>query len=165
MRFTSFKWASRALALAVGVTWMSGAGVCYADDPPSTASPAPTVDDATMAEARKHFQAGVNLLDDPDGARYEEAYHAFHKAYALSKSPKVLGNIGFCSLKLERDGEAIDSYTAYLRDSKDVDERERAQIERDLATLSSTVATIKATTRKQGSWVLVDTREQTRGTP
>ena len=126
----------------------------------------PTVDEQTMAEARKHFQAGVNLLDDPDGARYEEAYHAFHKAFELSKSPKVLGNIGFCSLKLERDGEAIDAYTTYLRESHDVDARERAQIERDLATLSSTVATFRAIVAKPGdTFVLVDTRIQTRGSP
>jgi hypothetical protein len=120
-----------------------------------------------MAEARRQFQAGVNLLDDPDGARYEEAYHAFQKAYALSKSPKVLGNIGFCSMKLERDGEAIDAYSAYLRDSKDIDPRERAQIERDLATLASTVATFKATLKKPAgaNAVLIDTREQTRGAP
>ena len=48
---------------------------------------------AEMSEARKQFQAGVNLLDDPDGAKYEEAYHAFKNAYELSRSPKVLGNI------------------------------------------------------------------------
>jgi hypothetical protein len=127
-------------------------------------------DDGTMAEARKQFHAGVNLLDDPDGARYEEAYHAFQKAYALSKSPKVLGNIGFCSLKLERDGEAIDAYAAYLRDSHDVDARERAQIEKDLATLTSTVVTYKATVKlppnaSRGPILLQDTRIQTRGSP
>jgi hypothetical protein len=144
----------------------------YADDAaPATATPA-IADEQTMAEARRHFQAGVNLLDDPDGARYEEAYHAFHKAFALSKSPKVLGNIGFCSLKLERDGEAIDAYTSYLRESRDVDPRERAQIERDLATLTSSIATFKATVRPPASrptgpaaYVLVDTRIQTRGSP
>jgi len=33
-------------------------------------------------EARTHFSAGVNLLRDPDGARYEEAYREFKAAYA-----------------------------------------------------------------------------------
>lgn len=124
------------------------------------------VDEQTMAEARKHFQAGVNLLDDPDGARYEDAYNAFHRAYELSKSPKVLGNIGFCALKLERDGEAIDSYTMYLRDSRDVDPRERTQIERDLATLTSSLASFKVMPPKGvDTFVVVDTRAQTRGAP
>ncbi|HVH42757.1 MAG TPA: hypothetical protein VM925_10450 [Labilithrix sp.] len=148
--------------LAVGVVLTSvGAGnTSRADDAPAIA------DEQTMTEARKHFQAGVNLLDDPDGARYEDAYIAFHKAFALSKSPKVLGNIGFCALKLERDGEAIDAYTTYLRESRDVDPRERAQIERDLATLASSVATFKVVVQRPAeSFVVVDTRIQTRGSP
>ncbi len=158
--------AARALAFGAALAAMTGASsVAGADEPPAPATPPP--DDPQMAEARRQFQAGVNLLDDPDGARYEEAYHAFQKAYELSKSPKVLGNIGFCSMKLERDGEAIDAYAAYLRDSKDIDPRERAQIERDLSTLSSTVATFKATLKSSvgANAVLVDTREQTRGAP
>jgi hypothetical protein len=148
--------------LAVGVITTS---VCVAHTSRAQ-DPSATVDEQTMAEARKHFQAGVNLLDGPDGARYEEAYHAFHKAYALSGSPKVLGNIGFCSLKLERDGEAIDAYTTYLRESRDVDPRERAQIEKDIATLSSTLATFKVTVKTAAdSFIVVDTRTQTRGAP
>ncbi len=148
------------LTLAIALAPLTVARTSHAQDASSIG------DDQTMAEARKHFQAGVNLLDDPDGARYEEAYHAFHKAFAISKSPKVLGNIGFCSLKLERDGEAIDAYTTYLRESRDVDPRERAQIERDLATLSSTIATFKVTVAKPGeSFTVVDTRIQTRGAP
>lgn len=153
---------ARALAFGAALAAMTGVSPAAADEPPT-----PEAEDPQMAEARRQFQAGVNLLDDPDGARYEEAYHAFKKAYELSKSPKVLGNIGFCSMKLERDGEAIDAYASYLRDSKDIEPRERAQIERDLATLSSTVATFKATLKKPAgaSAVLIDTREQTRGAP
>lgn len=157
MRSTRLRFQSHLFTVALALASATVAGTSHADEVALS-------DDRTMAEARKHFQAGVNLLDDPDGARYEEAYHAFHKAFALSKSPKVLGNIGFCSLKLERDGEAIDAYTTYLRESRDVDPRERAQIERDLATLSSTVATFKViVNRPADSFVVVDTRIQTRG--
>lgn len=120
-------------------------------------------EDEALAEAKKQFRAGVNLLDDPDGAKYEEAYHAFKKAYALSHSPKVLGNIGFCAMHLERDGEAIEAYSSYLRDATDVDDRERQQIQRDLATMGSTVAKVKIVVRRPGAYVLVDTRVQTRG--
>lgn len=121
-------------------------------------------DDEALLEAKKQFRAGVNLLDDPDGAKYEEAYHAFKRAHALSHSPKVLGNIGFCAMHLERDGEAIEAYTAYLRDATDIDERERQQIQRDLATMGSTVAKVKIIVKKPGTaFTLVDTRLQTRG--
>ena len=131
---------------------------------PTCAPPAAAKDDERMTEARKQFQAGVNLLDDPDGAKYELAYHAFHRAYELSHSAKVLGNIGLCALHLERDGEAIDAYSMYLRDAPDVSDREKVQIQRDLATLSSTAVQLKATVKKPGSgFTLVDNRIQTSG--
>jgi hypothetical protein len=35
-------------------------------------------------DARAHFSAGVNLLQDPDGARYEEAYRGRFWATSVS---------------------------------------------------------------------------------
>lgn len=54
--------------------------------------------------ARALFRAGVTLLQDPDGARYEEAYQQFKAAYAESPSWKILGNLGYTAMKLERTG-------------------------------------------------------------
>jgi len=126
----------------------------------------PKPSEEQMAEARKQFEAGVSLLDDPEGAKYEEAYRAFTKAYELSQSPKALGNIAFCAFHLERDGEAIDAYSSYLREVPDISERERNQIQKDLNTLTATVARIKITINHTGSsFVLVDKRTQTRGNP
>ncbi|WP_146649360.1 tetratricopeptide repeat protein [Labilithrix luteola] len=120
--------------------------------------------DERMAEARRQFEAGVSLLDDPDGAKYEEAHHAFKKAYELSRSPKVLGNIGFCAMHLERDGEAIDAYSAYLREVPEIEDRERAQIQRDLVTLTSTVGRLRVVVKSTGNaFSLLDRRTQTRG--
>jgi hypothetical protein len=91
-------------------------------------------------EARAHFTAGVNLLQDPDGARYEEAYVEFKTAYASSPSWKILGNLGISAMKLERDGEAIDVYKKYLNEGgKQIEASERAQFQRDLATLEAGV--------------------------
>jgi hypothetical protein len=45
------------------------------------------------ADARSHFTAGVNLLQDPDGAKYEAAYGEFKAAYQISPSWKILGNV------------------------------------------------------------------------
>ncbi len=99
------------------------------------AAPARGDDTPISEEARAHFKAGVNLLQDPDGERVEDAYREFKAAYAVSASSKILGNIGYCAMRLERDGEAIDAYSRYLRDVKDIDAEERAQITRDLSTL------------------------------
>lgn len=92
---------------------------------------------AADEEARKHFKVGISYLQDPEGERFEEAYGEFKRAYELSQSPKVLGNMGLCAMKLERDGEAINSYTRYLREVPDIEPDERAQIERDLPALEA----------------------------
>ncbi len=90
---------------------------------------------AISDEAKQHFRAGVAFLEDPDGAKVEDAYREFRRAYDMSKSPKVLGNLGICAMKLERDGEAIEALASYLRDVDDISEAERNQVTRDLHTL------------------------------
>jgi len=133
----------------------------------SLAPAAALASERDIAEARRQFEAGVTLLQDPEGARYEEAYRAFRRSYELSRSPKVLGNIAFCAFHLERDGEAFDLYTAYLREVADVDGEERAQIQRDLATLAATLATVRFAVAgaPPGPAVLVDRRLQNRSAP
>src|SRR5579871_4921957 len=70
-------------------------------------------DVAISPEARNHFAAGVALLQDPKAPRYEEAYREFKAAYAASPSSKILGNLGLCAMKIERDEEAISAYETY----------------------------------------------------
>lgn len=109
-----------------------------------------------------HFAAGVALLQDPEGEKVEDAYREFQKAFEISQSPKILGNLGFCAMRLERDGEAIEAYSRYLREVPDIDTDERAQIVRDLQTLTVGVARITITTDKPGIRLL-DVRTPTRG--
>ncbi len=106
-------------------------------------------------EARVHFNAGVNLLQDPDGARYEEAYRAFRRAYAVSPSWKILGNLGISAMKLERDGEAIDAFKGYLAEGGDqLEAEDRAQFQRDLATLEAGVVQVVLESNPAGAIVL-----------
>ena len=121
-------------------------------------------------EARSHFAAGVNLVRDPAGPRYEEAYVEFKRAYAIAASPKILGNLGLCAMKLERDSEAIDAYSRYLAEVPDLAPEERAQVERDISTLKATLATITVDVRGPttptggvASVMIVDTRIPTHG--
>jgi len=109
-----------------------------------------------------HFAAGVALLQDREGEKVEDAYREFQKAFEISQSPKILGNLGFCAMRLERDGEAIEAYSRYLREVPDIDTDERAQIVRDLQTLTVGVARITITTDKPGVRLL-DVRTPTRG--
>ncbi|MCC6526530.1 MAG: hypothetical protein IT373_28030 [Polyangiaceae bacterium] len=143
-----------ALALALAAAVSAPSGTARAAEPP--------------AEAQAHFKAGVSFLQDPEGARYEEAYAEFKHAFELSGSPKVLGNLGLCAMKLERDGEAIDSYARYLAEVSDIDPDERAQIERDLETLRVSAVrvtlTVEPAPESGVDLTVVDTRVPVRGT-
>jgi hypothetical protein len=118
------------------------AGSATAQAAPKSAAPAAQTVQIT-AKARELFGTGVTLLQDPDGARYEEAYQQFKAAYAESPSWKILGNLGFTAMKLERDGEAIQAFQAYLEQGgKELTKAERTQFQSDLDTLSATAGTV-----------------------
>jgi hypothetical protein len=118
---------------------------------------------AISDDARTKFNVGVNLLTDPEGPRYEEAYRAFKAAYAASPSYKILGNLGLCAMKLERDDEAIAAYEKYLADgSKDLTRAEVQQITSDLATLRNAVAHVTIESDPPGA-ELLDARVPVRG--
>jgi hypothetical protein len=115
--------------------------------------------------ARQHFEAGVNLLQDPDGARYEEAHREFKAAYAESPSWKILGNLGITAMKLERDGEAIEAFEKYLAEGgNELERAERQQFTRDLATLRTSVAWVTLRSVPAGA-ALSDERRPVSGPP
>lgn len=116
-------------------------------------------------EAKARFSAGVKLLKDPDGARYDEALREFQAAYAASPSWKILGNLGLSAMKLERNGEALEAYGKYLAQGKGIDENEKKQIQSDmeLMTRGSSLVTFilkgaTAEARLQDSRVKADGR-------
>src|SRR6478609_9960957 len=101
--------------------------------------------DAISDEAKAYFKNGVELIQDQP-PNYQDAYYQFRLAYEKSKSWKVLGNLGLCSFKLERDGEAISYYTDYLQGGgNDIDPDERAALERDLLVLNGNSAGVTLT--------------------
>lgn len=125
---------------------------------PEVVARAPSSEVTITDRARAHFQAGVNYLQDPDGARYEEAYREFKAAYAEAPSWKILGNLGIAAMKLERDGEAIEAFEKYLQEGgEQLDAAERAQFERDLQTLRASLVTLTVESLPPGA-VLVDER-------
>lgn len=114
--------------------------------------------------ARAAFKEGVALLRDRDGARYAEAYEKFQEAYAESPSPKILGNLGLCAMKLERDGEAIDAYERYLGEVGAVNKREHRQIVDDLERLEAESTAIELFVEPPGA-VVTDERLPAGGAP
>jgi hypothetical protein len=123
-----------------------------------SAAPARAEDTVITPEAKAHFQAGVSFIDDPDGARYEEAYREFKAAYAISPSWKILGNLGLCAMKLERDGEAIQAFKRYLAEGgEQIEADEKAQVERDTRTLETGVVLVTIESDPPGA-IFVDER-------
>jgi hypothetical protein len=128
--------------------------------------PAPTHEVQPSEEARKYFQTGVELLQDPDGARYEEAFKAFRRAYEISPSWKILGNLGLTALKLERSTEAIAAYERYLSEGgTQIDPSERAQIKRDLDVTRTSSGTVTLHVSGGAAASITDTRERSVGGP
>jgi hypothetical protein len=114
-------------------------------------------------EARTHFAAGVVLLQDPKAPRYEEAYREFKTAYAASPSYKILGNLGLCAMKIERDAEAIHAYETYLKEAgPEVSPEQRAQVERDLLALKAGVLDVTVSSDPPGASI-IDSRTPVEG--
>jgi hypothetical protein len=115
-------------------------------------------------EARTHFAAGVALLQDPKAPRYEDAYREFKAAYSASPSYKILGNLGLCAMKIERDAEAIDAFEGYLKEAgPDLTQPERDQMQRDLLTLKTGVVRVTVSSQPAGA-TIVDVRTPIEGT-
>jgi hypothetical protein len=96
-------------------------------------------------EAKGYFRNGVELIQSSP-PNYQDAYYQFKLAYEKSGSWKVLGNLGLCALKMERDGEALEHYTNYLKGGgNDIDPEERKALERDSLLISGNSAVVNLT--------------------
>lgn len=118
-----------------------------------------------IEEAKEHMAAGVAFMQDPDGARYEEAYPEFKKAYKLSGSLNALQNLAICAQNLELDGEAIELYEEFIVGKGDaLEPGMKKQITQDLRALKAVVAWVTINTDKVGV-TLTDVRQPRRGSP
>lgn len=139
------------LGLSPSPAWAQSADTESAETEDGASQSSASQEVVITEKARAHFKAGVNLLQDPDGARYEEAYAQFKAAYAESPSWKILNNFGITAMKLEKDGEAIDAFRGYLDGGGDqINEDERAQTTRDLETLEASVVTVTIKAAPEG---------------
>ncbi len=65
------------------------------------------------------------------------------RAYTMSPSWKILGNLGLSAMKLERYTDGIAAYERYLLESgQNLEPAERQQIEKDLSVMKGTSGTV-----------------------
>lgn len=116
----------------------------------------PTAEDKALGEARLHFENGVALLQATP-PNYQDAHQQFLVAYEKSgKRWSILGNLALCALNLERDGEALAYYEAYLaQGGAEIDEAERASIEREVLLIKGNMATVELGSSQPGTKVSV----------
>lgn len=76
------------------------------------ASTAGAQDQGQDNEARALFEAGRVAFDE---GRFENALEYFERAYALSRRPQLLYNIGSAADRLRRDREALQHFEAFLQ--------------------------------------------------
>lgn len=146
-------------ALGTGATWSAHAETKAETKAAATTTAAPAVstgDDKTLAEARLHFENGLSLLQ-ASPPNYQDAHQQFLLAYEKSgKRWSVLGNLALCALNLERDGEALAYYEAYLEQGgTEIDPDERAAIEREVLLIKGNMATVDLTSSEPGTRVSV----------
>jgi hypothetical protein len=147
------------LAALVLVALSAASGSARAD------LPKPNADPSRIEEARQHMKAGAAFYNDASGHKCEEALREFRKAYELSGSVNALKGMAVCSLELERDGDAIEQYEAYLAGKgAAIEPAERAQVEADLAALRAAVATVTLSADRVGVRV-TDVRTPAKGYP
>ncbi|HTV22024.1 MAG TPA: hypothetical protein VMG12_25215, partial [Polyangiaceae bacterium] len=141
-----------ARTLGAGVLLLSMLGTAHAEE-------------RVSENAQRRFTQGVRYLTSQDPGRYEKAYREFKAAYADSPSWKILGNLGIVAHELERDGEAIDAFEAYLeRGGKELAADDRSQFKEDLAVARAAYSSVTIETEPGGAWI-IDERLPETGEP
>ncbi len=102
---------------------------------------APRIALADEVAARAHFKKGIELYDKK---QYADALAAFEDAYKEKPSAGIKQNIALSLKAMNRLDEAATAFDEALDEGKDTLKPEtRAAIERELAELSRSVATVK----------------------
>ena len=89
----------------------------------------------TDEEARSLYQAGAIAFDQ---GRFENALEHFQRAYALSKRPQLLFNIGVVQDRLRHDEQALQAFEQYMQQVPDG--AEAAHVRARIAVLRKTLA-------------------------
>ena len=131
--------------LSTTLTFLAGLGFC---------SSALAADPSAEEEARKQFDAGVELFE---AGEFEGASVAFARAYELRPSYKILYLVGKCENEQRHFALSLDAYSRYLVEAKDqIDAERRAEVEAEIDRLGALVGTIEVDCSVEGATVYVD---------
>ena len=136
-----------ALAFVVAVSLVAA--------PTSSLFAKPTAaEDAAKAEARARIEKGKQLY--AEGA-FEAALVEFQRAYELAPSYKILYNVALIEQQLNDFVASLRAYERYLKDGgKDVTAARHAEVEKSIATLQQSIASVMVKVNVDGADVTVD---------
>jgi hypothetical protein len=100
-----------------------------------SATGAPASDDATMAQAKQHFEAGRNAYN---GGDYVGAIREFKAAEQLRPSPILDYNIGLANEKLGKRRVAVKYYKRYLEQQPNA--ANKAEVDQRVQSLEAAIA-------------------------
>jgi hypothetical protein len=112
----------------------------------ASAAAAPAADEATLAQAKQHFEAGRNAYNAND---FVTAIREFKQAEQLRSSPILAYNIGLANEKLGKRRVAVKYYKRYLEQQPDA--ANKAEVDERIRGLEASIAAQPATTAPGGS--------------
>lgn len=114
----------------------------------------PQSTDTVAEEARVHHRRGLELYDEGD---YRLALVEFERAYEISKSWKILFNIGQVHFQLASYAKARRALEQYLAVGGDqITPQRRASVEKDLETLKTRTATLSVKVNVPDSEITIE---------
>ncbi|MES1205000.1 MAG: hypothetical protein ABUS79_03605 [Pseudomonadota bacterium] len=109
---------------------------------------------AKTAEAKEHFQRGVDLYDEGDSSG---ALVEFSRSYQIVPAFKVLYNMGQLAYQRQDYVAALGHLRRYLEDGGDsVAPERRRQVEQDIKRLEVRIGRIEVETHEDGADILLD---------
>ena len=128
--------------------------------PAAPAAPAAEPTAEQREAARAAYDRGRKLFAE---AKYADARAAFQEAYDAVPNPIVLVSIGECQLRLGNFEDAYDAFTRYLQGRPDAPDR--ADVEKKMADITATPATLVITTAPAGASIRIDGQDSGKVTP
>ena len=126
MRTSSIVGARIVVALVSAAVLASPARAAADAQPPAAGSSAPATPAAASSAPATPDEQARDLFRSQ---RYGEALAIYQRLRAETRHPTYLRNIGRCHQMMRQPAPAIDAFETYLREARDVDAGERAEID------------------------------------
>jgi hypothetical protein len=127
----------------------------HAGAPPDAGAAAAPGEDASLADAKRHFQQGVALYND---GNFSAALAEFQATYAAHPTAGVLYNIGLTQKGLFRYDESIKTLERYLKDADGLPPERKREVEQLIAEMRALLADVTLKGVPDGATIMLDGR-------